>query len=201
MTVPIFAILRLTLFYTAPGASIANSVFNYRLDAAAAEEDDLLDAVTDWINNFWGDLWAEVAPVTATLASFALDQVTVTGTVVANIGVGDIDIVGVSGGEVAPAGVSAYLLAQTALPKQRGSKYVPFISEARIDEGLLDATAVTQLTLLLLSYLASITVIGGGQMKPGVASRGLVEFVAFLAQGLVNDVPAYQRRRKPFVGS
>lgn len=201
MTVAIGEAVRLTLFYTAAAASVANTVFNFVGTTAGSDDTDVLDALEDWIDTFWAPAWADLASDSSELEGFSVDKMNLDGTVAANIGTGDTNVAGTQVADTSTAAVAGYLLAQTELPKQRGSKYIPFLSEGATVDGKLNATALTDMALLLVSYLATINVSGGGKLAPGVLSRTLVEFVPFLPQGTVNDVPAYQRRRKPFVGS
>lgn len=192
---------KVTLSYTTPNASVAQNVFYYQLVNADCTDLELRNAVEDWVNDFWGPGWALLAGENAELVSMDIDQMFSDGTVNQNV---TSVAIGISGDLVtgqAIAAVSGYLLAQTLQPKQRGSKYVPFIAEAAINDGILTTGATADLGALLILYLADLVVAGAATLTPGIISRTLVEFVPFLAQGTVNDVPCYQRRRKPNVGS
>jgi len=57
------------------------------------------------------------------------------------------------------------------------------------------------MALLLLEYLGDVPTAGTGVLIAGLASKTLNQFVPFLSAGLIEDTPAYQRRRKPNVGS
>lgn len=194
-------IVRAVLSYTAPNTSVMQNVFYYQLQLGDLANDSMMDILEDYFTDVWGDSWAVLAPTNATLESFSVDILNTDGTVDRNIGERDLSIPGTAGVSVSPAAVAGYFYASTTVPKARGSKYVPAISESVIDAGVFNATGITELSLMLIGYLADLVSGGSARLVPGVLSRPLEAFVEFTAQGLVNDVPAYQRRRKPNVGS
>ena len=132
---------------------------------------------------------------------FEADLVSVSGLVQQNLGVRNINVAGDAPGTTIAAAVSAYLMATTLAPKGRGSKYIPGLAETQTSDGEWSPTALATLSQMLLAYLATINATGGTQLVPGISSRTAQQFLPFLAQGLVESIPAYQRRRKPGVGS
>ena len=194
-------IIRATLVYNSPGASEQNNVFYWVLGNAPIDNDDLLDALANWALTVWGPQWAQLAADVSTLVSVLVDIMNADGTVKENVGAELIGLDGDNSFDVTAAAVSGYLLAQTDNPKIRGSKYVPGISETQITNGVFTVSALAELALLLGIYLANIDLAGGGKLFPGVLSRTLLTHVTFNQSGLINDIPAYQRRRKEGVGS
>jgi len=194
-------IMRATLFFTAPNASVAQNVFHYQLTGANATDTEAANSLNSFFLNTWCPDWADLAPQGAFADYWQADIVNPDGTVIRNIATYNLDLEGVAAGEVLPAANAGYLLAYTAEPKQRGSKYLPFISEVMTSNGQFITTSLAALGVMLAHYLASQAVTGGGTLLPGVASKTLLTFLPFLTTGLIDDQPAYQRRRKLAVGS
>lgn len=193
--------IKLTMVYTCTNSSEANNVFHFTLLDNDIDDDDLVDDLADWAENSWGAQWKVLGSAAATLDSISVDAVSALGVIERNLGLADISLSGLASGGNPASAVSGYLLAQTIEPKQRGSKYVPFIGEDVLESGLFTTAGQTALSLLLIQYLASQTLTGDARIKPGLISRTRFGYISFIPQGLINDVPAYQRRRKPFVGS
>lgn len=201
MTITSGDILKLVVDYVYPGAGTALNIF-YHVFAGTDEDDqDVLDAIADWVGVDWGDNWAPLSTTTAELNSVAVQIVDGLGVVLRDVGTEQIDRAGATGNEVSPAAVSAYIQADTDLPQVRGSKYIPAISEGVIEQGVLSAAGLLELGLLLVDYFSPIPVSPGNNLFPGVISVKAAGFKAFQTSGNLNGVPAYQRRRKIGVGS
>jgi hypothetical protein len=102
-------------------------------------------------------------------------------------------------GEVAPHGVAALILFRTGQLKVLGRKFIGGLGEASLDNGFLNAGTLTQMgawsAALLAGHVGAITGITfdyrvrgkfGGEYPP--------------IEGVMRNVPAYQRRRKPGIG-
>jgi len=200
MTVSNGDIVKVILEYVYPGASTALNIFHYVYSGASSTDEDTLDALETWFTADWADTWADLAPSTASVDNLKAQIVSAAGVVLRDLGTAVIGVPGILGSEVNPGAVSGYLMANTASPQIRGSKYVPGISEGAIVAGLFSAPAVLDLGLLLVDYLANITIITGERLLPGCLSTKTGGFVTFTDSGLINSTPAYQRRRKPGVG-
>lgn len=194
-------LLRATVNYIIPNASAVQNVFYWRLDIANIPDADVLTFFDDWFTNDWGSRWADVASQNAVLSTVDLMVVNGDGTVLRSVGTAIIGLTGTVVSETTSAAVSAYLSADTALPKTRGRKYVPGVSESGVLNGLFDVATVANLILLLTEYLADFNPQGNAIFKPGVLRTAINLFQAFTGSGEVVDVPAYQRRRKPGVGA
>lgn len=194
-------VVRCALTYIAPNASLMQNVFFWQNVGATLTNQQVLDTLEDFFEDVWGAAWQDIAATTAELSSMMCDVIRTDGTVARNLGERSLAITGTEGIDTASAAVSGYFYASTTVPKARGSKYVPAVADSVISNGEFNAGAITNLSLMLVAYLATIDVEGVSDLVPGVLSRPLEAFVAFSAQGLVNSIPAYQRRRKPSVGA
>jgi len=193
-------IIRVVAHYSMENAGDMQNVFHFILQTAAIADNDLIDDVSAWFQNDWGASWQELASQYATLEHFDADVVDVDGTVKRNLGGDIIDLDGLISTELMTPMDSGYLLAYTAIPKARGSKYLPGMAEATQSAGGLNATALADLAVCLGVYLVPIAMTGGGSLLPGVASATLAAFVPFLVSGAIDTVLATQRRRKAGVG-
>lgn len=201
MTIETGDIVKVVLDYLYPGAGTALNIFYYKLFDAPQTDQDVIDALVDWATNQWGDHWQDMAPTNATLNNIALYVVSELGEVLRDLGTTNLNISGTQTGEVSPAAVSAFLQAYTTVPQVRGSKYVPGIAEGRVVNGSFDASALAVLAFLLIDYLDNVLVTAGNNLVPGVLSKKILDFKAFTDSGLIQTLPAYQRRRKDGVGT
>lgn len=195
-------IIRLVVEYSIPGASTVLNVFHWLIVDGSPDTPDIIDDFEDWVENTWGTNWADLASAAASIIGLALDIVDVNGLVLANIGSETLALPGTVGGEIGVAAAGAFLKADTALPKTRGTKYIPGLGEGNLTDGILTVETLGDVALLFLDYVQLlIGSVSGARYEPGVVSRTELEFVPFEGGGYFTDVPAYQRRRKPGVGS
>lgn len=193
-------IIRIDVEYSAPAASQILNVFHWIIDVGNPADGTVVNHMEDWVTNEWGPDWQAIASVQATLDSVVVNVVNPDGTIARNLGSRVIGLAGLSGGEVSPAAVSGYMQLDTLLPRTKGKKYVPCISETKIDAGELNASAIADMVLLLAEYVTTY-VVGASEYKPGVLRTGGAGFEGFRIGGLVESTPAYQRRRKRGVGA
>lgn len=201
MTVPIGGIIRVAMSLSAPSASVAQMVFWFELLTAIADETDIIDDMTaTFVANFLSN-WALMSSDESEAFLLDYDEMNVDGTVKQELGAETISVGGSVAGHVLPAGVAAYLQADSTANKAKGKKYLPFATEDQVDDGVWNAATLVRILAIWDNYLDAIGITGGGSMAPGVLSRPLVAFHLFTGTGYTTDVPAYQRRRKPNVGS
>lgn len=193
-------ILRVALHYTMPEAGDCMNVFHFVLDGSVGTDAETDTAATNWIEDVWGARWALLACEDALLSHAEFDIINDDGTVARNIGAAILNIAGTVGGELLPAAAAAYIMAYTAIPKARGSKYIPGIAEADSVAGALSVGALADIALLLGIFLTTYIDPTGVRFVPGLLSKTLVRFVPFIASGLIDTLVAYQRRRKVGVG-
>jgi hypothetical protein len=201
MSVATGDIIRLVVEYGIPAASAVLNVFYFEAGGAMSDEDAGDDAA-DWVTNQWGDAWKNLGGILSEILTWSADTVDTEGHVLHNIGSGLVGLAGLVGSEEEPPAVAAYIKADTEFPKTRGSKYVPGLTEASVDNGYIDGTMLAVMATLLNLYMTAFS--GTASLKtwvPGVPSRTLAQFVPFQGTGTITDVPAYQRRRKVNVGS
>lgn len=201
MTVQVGDILRVALEYSLPNSSQALNVFTYIVDEFTGENADCVADFQEFFEDTWGPAWDNIGSGSADIIGFAIDVLNTNGTVGENVGAASLAIPGTVGNEISASAVSAYLLAQTDIPKTRGSKYVPGLTEAHVADGVINGTGLALITDLLLMYLDPLVPTSGNKYLPGVLARTLAQFVPFNASGSLTNVPAYQRRRKSNVGS
>lgn len=196
-------ILRMAVYYGAANSSVPQNVFVFELQGADVPDATVLTSMSLWIEEEWHPDWSDIASNEVTIDAITLDILNPDGTVERNIG--SDAFTGLAGDVISDndsAAVAAYMQADTAIPKTRGRKYVPGIADTRIENGLINAVTLAQMVVLAATYVTERDLVGGtAQLVPGVLSRTLAQFVPFLQAISVTDVPAYQRRRKPNVGS
>jgi len=194
-------IWRVTLTYNAPNASIGQTVHWFEWQGPGLADSVANTEIVDWANNVWGAAWDNIAPTNASIVGVAMDVINPNGTVARNAGASTLSIAGTQSGGVDPSGVAGLLRANTALPKQRGMKYVPFVADTTTADGVFTTGGLTALGDLFTAYVADIAIIIGTELVSGLLSKTLASFVEFPGGGVVTNIPAYQRRRKPGVGA
>lgn len=193
-------IIRLVIHYSQPNAGDCQNVFHFLMTDDEPSDSGLLEGIATWVTDVWADDWAGIAASVANVEYIDVDVVNTLGEVLRNVGGAVIDVSGESVTQVTSAAVSAYILAYTELPKQRGSKYIPGLSEDAVASGSLNPAVLGVMASLLADFLMDISIPDGGSLTPGVLSKTLGTFVPFLTSGALEVLPAYQRRRKAGVG-
>lgn len=194
-------IVRVVLSFGAPGASIAQNVFYFELQDSTADAATVLSDVNAWFVANYLDRWSDNADGDSECFLLEMDIVNGDGTVDRNIGDAAPDVAGGITGDILPAAVSGYFQANTERSNSLGRKFVPFFTETAQTDGFWAPTVTTALADLLVDYLASIVVDTTATLVPGVVSRVTQLFLEFIGSGYATNVPGYQRRRKPTVGS
>lgn len=201
MTILQDELVRVVISYSAPNASIAQNVFLYQLIGANAQEAALMSDVKDYFEAELLDHWASMASENASAFLIEFDIITLLGLVDRNLGEFDLTVPGDSVSEVASAAVSAYNQVTTERTRSVVKKYWPFIAELLITDGILAAGGIAAMALILLDMLDNIPITGGAELEPGIRSTVDNTWYPIVQAGYVTDVLAYQRRRKPGVGS
>lgn len=201
MTVEIGDIVRCVLSYTVPNGSVAQNVFFWENSVATGPDATLLAAMSAWCNTTWGNDWDGFASDDVEMILVEVDLMNGDGTVARNIGSDVISHVGALTHDTLAPGIAAYMQAETERTKSLGKKYIPGLSEDVVTDGVLTAGGLASLALLFATYIDPITWATTAVLTPGVLSRVTLSFQEFIGSGYLTDVPAYQRRRKPNVGS
>lgn len=192
--------LRGALRSSVPGASEVLNVFWWTVTSPDTDANGL-SAIGTWALTGFGPQWQAAVTTSCTLIDIDVDVIASNGTVVRNLGTVTINLTGSLAQDNIVGGAGALLVANTAQPGVRGRKTIAGLSENNVTTGFLDAALVTLLGSMLTQYYAVINTAGAGVLTPGVVSRATGTFWPFTGSGYVSDVPAYQRRRKPNVGS
>jgi len=202
MSVPSESIIRVTLSYQQANSSLPQTVFIFQNEDPIESDEDCVSDFAAWAENVWAPGWADFASVDVSIIHVGVDLLLPNGHVAYNVGAEVLAIPGTVTGEPMTAATSGYLLGYTSLPKSRGSKYVPGAGkDGAADnkfQSVLLAALLQMLTAYLLGFAGETSATG---YVPGILSRLIEEFVPFNGTGYVTDIPAYQRRRKPNVGS
>ncbi len=194
-------IVRVVISYGSPGASIAQNVFYFECQDSSADEATALADVTALFAANYLDAWKDMTDTSVDAFLLEMDIVNGDGTVDRNIGDSDPDVQGTATSEVLPAACSGYMQANTERSNSLGRKFVPFMIEAFQTDGFWDAGATAALALMLSDWMTVLIVDTTASLIPGVVSRVTQAFLEFTGSGYITNVPAYQRRRKPTVGS
>jgi len=110
-----------------------------------------------------------------------------------------VGVQGGSAGEMLPHGVAGLINLVTPFSRRYGRKYIPGLNEGAIVDGIFSANPVLDLVAMAAEYLAdhvfqSVYLLKATTLGNDGAHR---LFTGYGASG----TPAYQRRRKPGVGS
>jgi hypothetical protein len=193
-------IVRLNLIYSLPNASQAMNVFHWLITDSCPDSEVRAEMVS--FADEWATDWAPIADDVVTLVEGEVIILSEAGAVLRNLAPVTIDVSGdLTTAQTLPAAVSGLLQAASTVAGHYGRKYVPGIATGLITQGLFNSTAMTQLAGLLLEWLTTLETASAVELRPGFYSEVLSTFVRFLTPGTITDVPAYQRRRKPNVGS
>lgn len=200
-TLNIGDIVRVVISFASPGASTAQNVFYFEVQDASADGPTALTDVNDWfVANYLAE-WATISDASCEAFLLEMDVLNGDGTVAFNVGDEDPDVVGTGAADILPAAVSGYLQANSERVTSLGRKYVPFITESQQTDGFLSSFATDALADMIVDWVTPIVIDTVSTLVPGILSRVTQTFQEFLGSGFTTNVPAYQRRRKPNVGS
>lgn len=194
-------IIRGVLSYSHPAGSIAQNVFTWELQDEDVSDAGILTAIEDWVDTEWDPIWSQSADSNVLLFLLEVDVLTTAGLVERNIGEAVLDDPGLIAGDVTAAATSGFFQMDTERAKTYGRKYTPGIAQGAVDEGILDAATLALLLQMLIVATTDIDAGVAGILAAGVLSRVTSTFQEATGSGYATDVPAYQRRRKPGVGS
>lgn len=204
MPVTINQVLRCVVDIALPDQVGAKNIFDYvRADSVGSDPTD--EAVLDALEDDLVDIYTLVGTMmvdAATVVSATVYQLgwnagkwmatTIVGTV-------PIGVVGEGVTEMLPHGVAGLILLGTSAARHGGRKFFPGFSEAICTDGFWTAGTVTQLLAAATQYVATVAIPGGYILAPIlVGNDGVVR--GYDSVG-ASGTPAYQRRRKPGVGS
>ena len=194
-------IVMCTLDGSGDGQSVTNNVFTWIVTAGNPDDEDILQAITSWIVDEWVGNLLEVTDAQYVYDDIVVNVMNEDGTVKRLIGFFGVNQSGQAVGHPVAAATSGWITAGTKVPKTRGSKYIPGLAQSDLISGEWGNLIQAALAQVLLAYLLDIDLPTAGVLTPGVLSRTTQLFQNFTTSGDIETVPAYQRRRKPGVGS
>ena len=196
-------IIRIVASMLLPDSVIAQNVFYAVLTGGSGpwdEADIVLDAIDymDIIYTIWATLGSDQAEVDA-IQVYEYDPIDDDWD---EVGSGVLGLTGGVAADMLPHGVAAFTQARSSDPDVSASKYWPGATETAQVDGAWTGPTVTGLATLADAWVAGD--VGGASAAnfvAGVWSPTETNFFYFNANITVNATPAYQRRRKPGVGT
>jgi len=193
-------VFRVDIFYTQAGASEMMNVFHGRA-AETASDASYATAIEDWVTTNWYTIWTDMAYegaeiVRAKAVVLEPDSFVTARALFDN---GQTGLVGAIVGQPNAAAVSAGLTLPTLRPGSRGRKFVPGLPLAEIDDGIISPAMVAVMGDLVLE-LITVQDFGAAVWRWGIQSTIDFAWLNFVS-GIIDDIPDYQRRRRPDVGS
>lgn len=206
MTVVDGDVLKLTVFIDGPDSVIMNNVYHYQLSDPAADlptDAQVLTALDNEMTEIYGSWDDEMSDDydidRGEVARVEWDAVNSVWEIVEDIGSFLITIAGLGISTSVPHGVAANITFPTDKPKARGRKFFPGASNDGITDSDWTGAVLGVLATMGASILSDRDVVGTAVLVPVVASiTGLPEPLILAS---VNAISAYQRRRKPGVGT
>lgn len=206
MTVVDGDVLRVVVEIDAPDSVLMNNVYHFQLSDPSADNPNdaqVLSAVSNkmaQLYNTWDDeMSSEYNISTADVDRVEWNDVDDYWEIVEHIGSFLLDIDGLGISDASPHGCAANLTFDTDDPKRRGRKFLPGISEDGVDDSTFISAVQTVLAAVVTALLTNQLVLGDAELVAGIPSN-LGTWLPFVT-GAANTISAYQRRRKPGVGT
>jgi len=202
MSITSGTILRIVASLAFPDSVIAQNVFYAVLTGAGPwDEDDIVSDAIDYMDIVFG-AWDAMASDDVDLDLVQVYEYDPVDEDWDEVGSGAGGVTGQVSGDRLPHGVAAYTQAKTTDPDVSAAKYWTGFCEVSQANGVWAAGTLTDLGLTAAAWIAGDTGSASGAVfEAGVWSVKNENFYAFNGNLVVNAIPAYQRRRKPGVGS
>jgi len=188
-----------------PASQDIVNVFHFQADFDAPQDDaDVVTAINTWLNTSYGSIHDRLPSVQVPY-DYKIDVVAWVAYklhIVRNIGTFTWTLTTPpnGAGDYLPHGVAALLKFTTGAGKHYGRKFIGPLLEADVTAGSLTSGFISTLAALAALWLDQPDISVGNVFIPGIVHNLSGTFLPFL-DGVVNAVAAYQRRRKPNVGS
>lgn len=202
MSVAENSILRVVASFLWTDGNVNQNVFNCKVSGASPpyDDQDVLDDAEDWLDNMYLNLVAHMSDEIDgnTCIVYKYDAIG-----------GDWDEVGSNAwsydptnvSDELPRGVAGLVNLFTTDADVQGKKYIPGLTEANIESGLLAAGTVTAILALGADWLIPfVGAASGATFTPGVWSVAQTAFLVAVDHISTSTILAYQRRRKRNVG-
>jgi hypothetical protein len=190
-------VIRATAKLTYDGASDIQNVFWFELVTQTLSIEHAAADIGEMLEDIYGEFNAHLADI-VTYDSINLFNLT------QDVAYGDFDwptlTAGLASDEAQPPGVAICAWARTGLPKIMSKKWFGAFTEAACTDGLFSSTVRSAVIAGIAEWIISPKTATYGTWKQGVYSSKLLTFVTFVSAAL-RAYAAYQRRRRPTVGS
>jgi hypothetical protein len=174
-----------------------------RIDATepAPDSSDIIDALATALVAIYGEIQPNLSDLVTVVAATNYQMGYESGRWVVQELLG-VEAIGVQGGDtnqMLPHGVAGLLTFPTTTSKTRGRKFIPGLSEVACEDGVWLSACLTNLLDMADLYMDDVIYDSVYVMRPVLLSTkgNVLNYNAYSASG----TPAYQRRRKPGVGS
>lgn len=201
MTIVDNTILKVVQAITLPDTVEAINIFYFVADFISDQADqDVLDVMQAWVEDFYtpiDDYMADAAAMGLMQGYYA------TGLPVSWVKIGEATptVTFADTGSMLAHGVSALLRGYTTRGKTIGRKYIPTFTETGQADGAWVAAALTALAATAVKWGTAGVIDVDNKLKPGVFSTTTEGLYEFTDEFVVPTFAAYQRRRRPGVGS
>lgn len=179
------------------GIDDIQNVYHYRYTGVIPCTDELVhEALADWLDDAYQEIKASI-PTTTTFVTIETWNFTQDRPMIEDSW--PVMTAGTGTGETMPAQCAPLCLFTTATARSQGRKYLPFMRELDMANGILGSSALARITGYLTFIISTIGA-GGGLLTPGNYSPEKVRFAAWIG-AIAKDVIRTQRRRVRGVGS
>lgn len=204
MSIPEGTIIKIAQNYLLPDEQTAVNVFwqevNNNAGPGDLDDDDVLDAVANWLDQLYAEVVASLADV---IVSTICEVWTV------NEATGDLTPVGdaattwdgTSVNDPLPNGVAGICTLKTTETDVTGRKFLAGYHDTAADDNNLIVAALARLVDFAINWATQYIDPNDVILDPGVYSTVLASFFGATGTIVANAIVGYQRRRKPGVGS
>lgn len=201
-------VLKVVLSVEAPDIVVAQNVWYYRLDDPVPDN----PTNTQIINTLQTKFQAMATDIAAVLSDEYTWDVIKTDRIewqvdhwetVENLGEKNVLVDGTAIQDAVPHGVAGLITAVTSRPQTRARKFLAGFGEGEFADSTLSGTLLTAMAALIVEWLTDATVTGSAVLEPVVVGQSgpSAGLIYALVAAAANGIGAYQRRRKPGVGS
>jgi len=180
------------------GTETFGNVFTLHVDDTNAQSQaNILDDIAEYVEGVYTPL------IGAMVATLVFDEITIYNLTALisepTIPWPTLTAGAVAGTDAVPEAVSAFMFARTGVKRAIGKKFFPGLTETNTASGLWVVGLVAALGTSLANWITPFTGTNGVVLIPGVWQKAINNFEEF-TEGVVRDLPGYQRRRKRGVG-
>lgn len=163
-------------------------------------EQDVIDEIEVWVEDMYGEIAHDISEE-CSLGLITVYKHNAITNQWDNIGSAQPTVAFDELSEMLPHGVAALVRQYTTDPRTIGRKYIPGFGESQNEDGALSAAAIQTLGLFAAQWDNTREISGGNTLVPGVWKDQLKTIRQMSGSSVVLADFAYQRRRRPGVGS